>query len=79
MVGAKLMPQNPFGLTGVAAPDLGYGGNMLADQTKMETEEQRKKRLQLLVDAKASPAVSSIFGTLGGLGGSLSGPATTRR
>jgi hypothetical protein len=70
------MPTNPFGLTGVAPLDLGLGSNLM-EQQQTETEEQRKKRLGLLNDAKASPAVAQLFGAfsdLGGLGGRTSRP-----
>lgn len=59
-------------LTGIARDDLGLG-SMLQDQTKTETEDQKKKRLGIFYDAqKPMQAVQSLFGSLGGLGG-LSG------
>lgn len=62
---------NPYGMTGIAAEDLGFGGGLLTDQVKNETEEQRKKRLGLITSMGQSPAVRSLFSALGGLGGPL--------
>jgi len=53
---------------GMAAADLGLGGDSLGQQVKDETEEQRKKRLQLAQQRLAlGPAAQSLG--LGGYGG----------
>lgn len=49
---------------GMAAADLGLG-DMLRGQLGEETEEQKRKRLQMKQDAQASmsPAAQQLFGT----------------
>lgn len=59
------LPANSSGLTGAAA-DLGLGG-MLADQVAGETEEQRKKRMQMMQERQmtgpgGSLATLSLYG-----------------
>ena len=57
------MAMNPLG----AASDLGLG-SMLSDQTKDETEEEKKRRkLGLSPLTDNSLAVQTLFGTTGGL------------
>lgn len=58
-----------------AVTDLGLGG-MLTEQVAGETEEQRKKRMQMMQDQKTmgpagSPATTALFG--GGMGGGYGG------
>jgi hypothetical protein len=69
------MADNPYGLTGIPSMDLGLGG-LLGDQTKDETEEQRKKRLAGLPDPRSAAAQQ---GLLGGIGGGLGNPASRTR
>lgn len=64
---------SPFGAspTGAVA-DLGFGGGLLQNQVKDETEEQRRKRLQALglsggmMDPKMGAAATTLFGLGGG-------------
>lgn len=50
----------PFGLTGVAATDLGLG-NSLGQQVKDETDEEKKKK-KLGLSALQSPAAQMLLG-----------------
>ena len=53
---------------GMAATDLGLGGDALGQQLKSETEEERKKRLALASQRQSlGPAAMSLG--LGGYGG----------
>jgi hypothetical protein len=69
------MADNPYGMTGIAAPTSAAGqglGDLLGMQQKDETEEERKKRLAGTQDEPGtSAAVRSLFGSLGGLGSGL--------
>ena len=65
--------------TGSAVADLGLGaggglGGQFASDVQSETDEQRKKRLLQMQQAKlmgpaGSLAVNSLFGSRGGMGG----------
>jgi len=60
-----MVTTNSAGTLSPASVDLGLGGNSLTQQVKDETEEQRKKRLQLEQSKLAlGPAAMSL-----GLGG----------
>lgn len=54
--------------SGMAASDLGLGGDDLSQQVKDETDEQRKKRLQLAQQKLALGPAAQTLG-LGGYGG----------
>jgi hypothetical protein len=66
------MAGNPYGLTGIASLDLGLG-DMLGQQQKDETEEQRKKRLAGLPDPRADAMRSGMLNPTGGALGSPTG------
>jgi hypothetical protein len=71
------MATNPYGMTGIAAPLSAAGtglGELLGQQQKDETDEERRKRLAGTQDQPGtSEAVKSLFGSLGGLGAGLGG------
>lgn len=61
-----LRGNNPFGMTGFAAADLGFGlGGALRDQVKDETDEEKKRR-QAGMSPLQMPAAQMLLG--GGMG-----------
>lgn len=57
---------NPYGSLSSATMDLGFGGSDLVNQVAGETEEERKKRLAQLQQARSAfPATNMLFGNVG--------------